>query len=382
MSIPREVSRHRKAIDRIDADILKLLSSRAKEVHEIGKIKQAHEAPIRVPEREKLLLDRLKLLNTGSYSTLAIESIYREIISASLALEAPLRIAYLGPPGTFSHQAALAAFGHSAGLDPQTEFRQIFEEVEKGAVSYGVIPIENSVEGMVYQTLDLLLSHQLSVCAEIYLPIRHCFLTACTDLSQVKTIYTIGQAWGQCSIWLKSQGFDSRHFEEVSSTARAAQMVRKRAAQAAAIASRQAAHVYGLPLYKDGIQDSAGNETRFLVVGFDKPAPTGHDKTTLAFQVEDRVGVLASILNELSTAGINLSKIESRPNRTKDWEYLFYIDVEGHITERRVSKALEKIKKYCTVFRHLGSYPRYRSDPARTPAGRLAKTGTRRVRKG
>lgn len=357
----KNVASHRKAIDHIDADILSLLSRRAKEVQKIGVLKQQHKAPIRSPDRERQLLRRLKSLNKGPYPDAAIESIYHEIISASVALEAPIEVAFLGPAGTFSHQAALVAFGHSIALRPQPDFQHVFEEVEKGSVSYGVVPIENSMEGMVYPTLDALLSRQLSVCAELYLPIRHCFLTRCRDLSKVKKIFSHAQAWGQCSVWLKSHGFDARHFEEVASTGKAAQLVKKAPATSAAIASHEASRVYGLPLFAEGIQDSANNETRFLVIGRDEPEPTGYDKTTLVFQVEDRPGVLAAILNELAIAGVNITKIESRPSRIRDWEYLFYLDIEGHIQEVRIKGVLERVKSHCTVLRHLGSYPRYGS---------------------
>lgn len=356
MSLPN----HRKAIDRIDAELLQLLSRRAHEVREIGRLKQEKHEPIRSPEREHALLERLKRLNKGPYSDLAIEAIFREVISASLALEMPLKVAYLGPETTFSHQAALTAFGHSAELVPQQELSQVFEEVAKGSVQYGVVPIENSVEGVVHQSLDLLVKHPLSICAEIYLPVRHCLLSRGGSLSEIKKIYSHPQAWGQCSLWLKSHGFDYRHFEEVSSTAKAAERARDDATSAA-IASREAAALYALTVQKANIQDSASNQTRFVVVGFDSPARTGKDKTTIVFQAESRVGFLAEALQILARAKINLSKIESRPSRGKDWEYSFYVDMEGHRSDKRVAGALLKLEARSSYFRHLGSYPRYDS---------------------
>lgn len=361
MGLKQDVSAHRTAIDRIDSDILALLSKRAREVKKIGDIKRSTQAPIRVPEREHRLLSRLKRLNKGPYSDTAIEAIYREIISASLALEAPLQIAYLGPEGTFSHQAAVVAFGHSVDLVPQSGFQQIFEEVSKRNAAYGVVPVENSIDGMVYPALDLLMSHSLSICAEVYLPVRHCFLTHAHDLSHIKKIYSHPQVWGQCGVWLRSHAFDRQHFVEVASTAKAAELATKLPKTAAAIASRVAAETYRLPILEEDIQDSVSNETRFVVIGHDHPAPTGRDKTTVVFQVADRVGVLAAILGDLAKAAINITKIESRPSRAKDWEYVFYLDIEGHGEDPKVRKALAAVERHCTMFRPLGSYPCHQS---------------------
>jgi chorismate mutase/prephenate dehydratase len=281
-------------------------------------------------------------------------------------------VAYLGPAGTFSHQAATVAFGHSVSLRAQPEFSQIFEEVGKREAAYGVVPIENSIEGMVYRSLDLLLSYKMGICAEIYMPIHHSLLSRAKDLSRIKKIYSHAQAWGQCGLWLESHGFDHRHFEEVTSTAKAAMLARASSGSAAAIASAEAGRVYQVPMLREGIQDSLNNETRFAVIGFDKPGPTGRDKTTVVFQAEDRVGFLARILRELADAEINLTKIESRPSRVKDWDYLFYIEMEGHVADPRVSETLTRLEKQCPFFRHLGSYPQYRAVSSARASGRMA----------
>lgn len=352
------IREYRTAIDRIDLRILELLSKRAREVKKIGKLKHDHNHTIRDPKRESELLDRLKSVNPGPYPDLAIEAIYREIISASLALESPFKVAYLGPATTFSHQAALLAFGQSVQLAPQPELRQVFEEVSKKMATYGVVPIENSLEGVVHHSLDLLMSHEMRICGEIVLPIRHCLLSHSAHPAKIKKVYSHAQPWGQCGLWLKSHGFDYRHFEEVSSTAKAAELA-SRDPESAAIASREAAQAFGIPIVKADIQDSENNQTRFWMIGFDEPGRTGNDKTTIVFQAHHRVGLLAQVLSVLARAKINLTKIESRPSRVKNWEYMFYADMEGHFSEKRVAKALETVKSKCNTFRHLGSYPRY-----------------------
>ncbi len=350
------IGAHRKRIDTLDANILTLLSSRAKEVKAIGACKAGAGAPIRVPEREFQLLARLRRLNKGPYPHAAIEAIYREILSASVALEAPLSVAFLGPETSFSHQATLSLFGHSLASKPQVELTQVFEAVEKGEATYGVVPIENSVEGVVHRSLDLLVVHPLRICAEIYLPVSHHLLTRAKSLSFIRTIYSHPQAWGQCGRFLASHGFDPHHFEETASTAAAAALAAKDP-RAAAIASKEAAARYKLPILRANIQDSESNETRFVVLGRDAPGRTGQDKTTILIEVKDEIGVLARILNHLATAKINLNKIESRPSRIQGWRYFFYIDMEGHIEDRHVARALAKVEKHCLQFRSLGSYP-------------------------
>lgn len=356
MTQKKAIEPHRKKIDAIDEKILKLLSQRGKEVQTIGRIKQKKGAAFYVPEREAVLLGRLKRKNPGPYSNKAIVAIFREIISASLALEAPLHVAYLGPEATFTHLSAIKKFGISAKFLAQTTLRQVFEEVANHRVDYGIVPIENSTEGVVSHTLDLFMEFSLQICGEIQMEISHNLLAKAKKLSEIKKVYSHSHALGQCRQWLE-KNLPRANLKAVASTARAAEIAAKEK-NAAAIASSYAANIYSLNVLRKHIEDHPNNFTRFLVIGHTPPKRTGNDKSSVMFSMPDEPGVLSKILKIFATAGLNLTKIESRPLRQKTWEYVFFIDVDGHASEKGVADALAKVQKVCSFVKVLGSYPK------------------------
>lgn len=343
-------------IDSVDHDLLDLLSRRADLVHEVGVVKKRDGLQIYAPEREEALLRRLIEMNQGRLPEKSIRAIYREIMSAALALEDDLKIAYLGPEGTWTQQAAIKKFGHSVGYSPQPNLSDVFEQVARRRVSYGVVPIENSTDGAVIHTLDLFVDSPLYICAQILLRIEHC-LMASVPAEEIKTIYSHPQALGQCNNWLLKNFPDAVRIE-VSSTAKAAQIAYEKASEgAAAIGGSLAAEMYGLTLLAESIQDRATNTTRFLVIG-EKPCPsTGNDRTSVLFAIHDRPGSLVKALQAFDQFHINMSKIESRPSKRKDWEYIFYVDLAGHCEDAKVADALEELNKHCSLVKLLGSYP-------------------------
>lgn len=347
---------HRDRIDGIDKKILRLLSERGREVQAIGKIKQQQGAAFHVPEREAMVLARLKSANSGPFTNEAIEGIFREILSASLALEAPLTVAYLGPEATFTHLAAIKKFGVSTQFLPQTTLRQVFEEVVNSRVDYGIVPIENSTEGVVSHTLDLFMEFTLHICGEIQMEISHNLLAKRADLKAIKRVYSHPQALGQCRLWLE-QNLPGADLKSVESTARAAEIAAKEKG-AAAIASTYAATLYGLTILRRHIEDHPNNFTRFLAIGKRPTAPTGRDKTSIMFSTKDEPGVLFRLLKPMAAQKLNLSKIESRPLKKKAWEYVFFIDLDGHIEDKKVAKAVREMEKQCSYLQILGSYPR------------------------
>jgi len=346
----------RKDIDRIDRELLDLLSQRADLVHEVGVVKKRDGLQIYAPEREEALLRKLIEINAGRLQEKSIRAIYREIMSAALSLEDDLTIAYLGPEGTWTNQAAIKKFGHSVNYSPQTSFSDVFDQVTRRTASYGVVPIENSTEGAVSHTLDLFVDSPLHICAQILLRIEN-GLMAAIPREEIKTLYSHPQVFGQCRSWIL-RNFPHADLVEVSSTTKAAQLARDNAAQgAAALGGALAAEMYGLNLLESSIQDRATNTTRFLVIG-EKTCPrTGHDRTSILFAIHDRPGSLVNALKSFDQFQINLSKIESRPSKRKDWEYIFYVDLSGHCEDEKVAEALEELGKHCSMVKLLGSYP-------------------------
>lgn len=356
MANPKSLPKHRQAIDRLDERMLRLLSERGRHVQAIGKIKQKKGDSFHVPEREALLLTRLKKKNPGPYSDEAVAAIFREILSASLALEAPLHVAYLGPEATFTHLAAIRRFGISARFLPQATLRQVFEEVANRRVDYGIVPIENSTEGVVSHTLDLFTEFTLQISGEIQLEISHNLMAKQNRLDKIKKIYSHPQALAQCRRWLEKNMHHALP-KGVASTAKAAQMAAKDRT-AAAIASIPAAGLYGLKVLRKHIEDHPNNFTRFLVIGPRSAGPTGHDKTSVMFSTKDEPGILFKILQPLASGKINLTKIESRPLKNRLWEYVFFIDLDGHAQDKTVAGALAAMKKLCSFVQVLGSYPK------------------------
>ena len=348
---------HRKEIDKIDDEIVRLLGERAQHVIEIGKLKKATDAQalLHTPAREAEILERLCKLNTGPFPNEALRAVYREIMSGSLALEGPLKVSYLGPRATFTHLACIRKFGSSAQYLPATSITDVFNEVERGRADFGVVPIENSTEGVVNHTLDMFIDSNLQIYGEALLEVSHNLLSKCDSLAAVKKIYSHPQAIAQCRQWLETN-LPNVPYSEVHSTARAAEICTEEPS-AAAIASELAGQIYGLKVLKSRIEDNINNYTRFLVLSLKAPERTGKDKTSVMLSVKDKVGALYDLLRPFASHGTNLTKIESRPSRRKAWEYIFFIDLEGHVDEDRVKRALDDIKPRCLFLKILGSYP-------------------------
>lgn len=344
----------RKKIDAIDCRILEELVARAALVHDVGVIKKRDGQEIYAPEREEKLLQRLAQMCEGKLPEKSIRAIYREIMSASLYLENDLKIAYLGPEATWTHQAARSKFGASLEYLPQSTIADVFLEVERGRADYGVVPIENSSEGAVNFTLDVFIETNLKICAQILMKIEHNLLALC-ERSEIRRVYSHPQALGQCRVWL-SQNLPGVEQVEVSSTTRAAILATEEQG-AAAIGSKMSVEVYGLKIVEPSIQDHANNTTRFLVIGRRQSPPTGNDKTSIMFSVKDRTGALFSALEPFHAEGLSLTKIESRPSKKKPWEYIFFVDVQGHSQDEAMQRALNQLDTHCIAIKVLGSYP-------------------------
>ncbi len=344
----------RKQIDTVDGDLLRLLNARADLVHEVGVIKKREGLEIYAPEREDALLQSLAKRNQGRLPEKSIRAIYREIMSAALALEQDLRIAYLGPEGTWTHQAALNKFGQSVAYSPMANFAEVFDEVARRRADYGVVPIENSTEGAVNHTLDLFADSPLHICAQILLRIENALLANCAK-EEIEIIYSHPQVFGQCRNYLLKH-FPKVPLIECSSTTQAALQAAQNP-RAAAMGGVLAGHLHGLAILDKGIQDSATNTTRFLVLSERTCPPTGNDRTSIMFSVRNEPGSLYSALAPFNRFHINMSKIESRPSKRRDWEYFFFVDMRGHCQEPELVSALEELGKHCSFVKILGSYP-------------------------
>ncbi|MBE0598769.1 MAG: prephenate dehydratase [Desulfuromonadales bacterium] len=354
----KDLGQLRQEIDRIDDQMLELLNRRARVVLEVGQAKAGQSRDFYVPSREQAIYERLTASNPGPFPSEAIRRVFREIISASLSLEQPMKVAFLGPQATFTHLAAMQRFGLSAQLVPQKSIPAIFEEVQRGRADYGVVPVENSTEGVVSHTLDMFMSSDLQVCAEVLLEISHDLLSRNGSLEAVRKIVSHPQALAQCRAWLE-ENLPDIPLVDVGSTALAAQMAAEDES-AAAVASEMAATLYGLQVVKKKIEDNPHNFTRFLVIGRRSPERSGRDKTSVMFSVRDEPGILYRMLEPFSKRDINLSKIESRPMKSKAWEYIFFLDIEGHVAEDNVKAAIDELHGYCQFLKVLGSYPKAR----------------------
>jgi chorismate mutase/prephenate dehydratase len=348
------LSEFRKAIDRLDAQIVKLLNERTQRVLEIGRIKLKSGEAIYAPHRERAVLQRVCRLNQGPITDDSLRAIYREVMSAALAVEKPMTIAYLGPEATFTHQAAIQRFGASLRYTSLKTIADVFNEVAKRRADFGVVPIENSTEGVVTHTLDMFVDSDLKIVAQIVLPIQHCLLSR-TRRNRIKKLYVHPQTLAQCRSWLQ-KNFPATEIIETSSNARSAEFA-ARERNAGAIAGLLAAEKYSLPVLEHDVQDNAGNATRFLVLGRQCSPPTGHDRTSVMFCIADKVGALHSALSAFRRFQINLTKIESRPSKRKAWEYYFFADCDGHFSDKRVAKALSMLAEHCVFVKVLGSYP-------------------------
>ena len=344
----------RKKIDAIDARIVSLLNDRAEVSAAIGKEKLKNNQKFYSPHREKEVLDRVKAFNKGKIPPDALQAIYREIMSCSLALEKPLNIAALGQRGSYTNIAARKIFGSQVEYISCQYIGEIFQKVESGECDYGVVPIENSTEGAVTATFDLLVDSELNICRQGMLEIRHNLLSH-KRLDQIKTIYSNSQVFDQCRNWL-TQNLPKAGRIFVASTTDAALMAAQHK-HSAAIASQETSEIYNIPILRKGIQDIAHNTTRFLVLGTQDTAPTGNDRTSILFSIKDKVGALYSMLKPFYINKINLTKIESRPSKKKAWDYYFFVDLEGHRQDPSVKRALHQLEDMCKYLKILGSYP-------------------------
>jgi chorismate mutase/prephenate dehydratase len=357
MELPEDIHRCRQEIDRLDDEILNLLNERSQYVIQIGHLQKQQDssAHLHTPGREAAIVERLMRTNPGPFPSEALRPVYREIMSASLSLEGTQTVAYLGPPATFTHLAAMRKFGGSADYVSVNSIKDVFDEVERGRMRFGVVPIENSTEGVVNHTLDLFVDSPLLIYGEVMLEISHHFLSKANTLEDIKTVYSHPHAIAQCRNWLETN-LPSVNLAEEPSTARAAERC-VNDSTSGAIASELAAQLYGLNILRSRIEDNIHNFTRFLILSQRPAERTGRDKTSIIVSAKDRVGALYDLIRPFSSYGLNMTKIESRPTRRKVWEYLFFMDLEGHQEDDRVKKALEEVKARCLFMKVLGSYP-------------------------
>ncbi len=347
----------RKEIDRIDAEIVERLNERVRLASDIGKVKQKEGAAVYVPTREEEIVGRLKAQSKGMLSEGALRAIYREVFSAARAQQRPTRVAYLGPEATYTHQAALKNFGRSLDYLSLATVPDVFSAVRRGDADYGVVPVENSTEGTVISTLDMLVEVGLTIVAQIHLEISHCLISR-SSLEDIRTVHSKDNALGQCRAWL-ARMLPGRELIDASSTAAAVKYALEHP-EAAAIASREAATVYDLPIQAERINDVMDNVTRFFVIGSHGTSRLGdgRDKSSFVFTLPDNnPGALIKALFPFSMRGINISKIESRPSRKKLWDYFFYIDVNGHREDPILAEAIEELERFCPFLKWLGSYP-------------------------
>lgn len=350
----RKIEQLRREIDRLDDEILEKLLARAECTRQIGVAKSETGHPVYDPAREEAILGRLGEKAGRRLPACALRAIFGEIFSCCRSLEEPLRIAYLGPEATFTYQAALGTFGTAVGYLPCKSIGSVFNAVEKKQAAYGVVPVENSNEGMVNHTLDMFIESELHIVKEVMLPVRHHLLGA-VPLEKIRRVYSHPQALAQCAKWLE-ENLPGVLLRETESTAAAVRRV-ARLANAAAIGPETAARLYGVPVLAGDIQDSSRNMTRFLVIGRHFARPSGRDRTSVLFSIRDRVGALHDMLIPFTSQGLNLTRIESRPTRKKAWEYVFFVDFIGFRDDPAVKKALAELEQMCLFLRVLGSYP-------------------------
>jgi chorismate mutase/prephenate dehydratase len=344
----------RKKIDQLDNSIIELLNDRAKVAMAIAKTKRDEGKSLYSPDRESQVLEKILRKNMGPLGDSALEAIYREVMSASFSMSQALKVAYMGPEASFSNLAALKRFGSQVKYIPCESIPDVFLAVEKGSAEFGVVPVENSIEGAVSYTLDMFVESDLKICSQISLDVSHNLLSLYKK-ERIRQVYSNPQVFGQCRLWLQANlpGVDKI---EVSSTTRAAQIA-KTQKNSACIGSLLAAKLYKLNVLSSGIEDSPHNITKFMVVGKTDVAPTGSDKTSILFSIKDKVGALHDMLLPFKKYQINLTKIESRPSKRKAWDYYFYLDMQGHRFQPRLAKAIRALENKCKFLKVLGSYP-------------------------
>ncbi len=349
-------------IDLIDEELLQLFNRRASCAVEVAGVKRdassdnSDDINFFRPDREAQVISRLKSLNQGPLSDDEIGRLIREVMSACLALEQPLKVAYLGPEGTFTQSAALKHFGHSVTTVPMSSIPDVFSSVESGHADYGLVPVENSTEGVISHTLDMFIDSDLKVCGEVEMPIHHHLATRSQDISRIRHIYSHQQSFAQCRRWL-DQNFPGIERIPVSSNAEAARLANEEN-DAAAICGLPAAEIFKLQICYENIEDLADNTTRFVIIGHQEVGPSGRDKTSLMISTRNRPGALLELLQPLADNDISMNKIESRPAQGGKWAYLFFIDIDGHQQDGDVIKALNELKQQSSLFKILGSYPK------------------------
>lgn len=345
---------YRKKIDLLDAKIVEMINDRAAISHAIGKTKQKQNSNIYSPAREKEVLERIKKLNKGPMPYEVFEAVYREVMSGSLLLENFPPVAFFGSEGSFTYMAAQKKFGEQTNYTPCASIWDVFQKVEQGECGYGVVPIENSTEGAVTHTFDLLVDSDLKICAQVLLKISHNLMVK-GKLKSISKVYSHIQVLAQCRGWLLKHYPLAKTVIMASSTEAAKRVVKEK--NAAAIASSGAAKINGLTILNKNIQDVSHNTTRFLVISKQDVPQTGHDRTSILFSIKDKVGALHDMLAPFHKNNINLTKIESRPSKKRAWDYYFFVDFEGHIADKKVIKALDQLENMCKFLKVLGSYP-------------------------
>ena len=360
---PREeMETLRAGIDSVDEEIVRLLDRRAWLARRIGEIKHQNGLAAYAPARERVVLDRVADLGEGEFPRRGLQAVFREIISSSISLEGRLKVAYLGPEATFTHEAALRSFGSSIELEPQITVAEVFARVERGDVQHGVVPVENSMEGAVTHTLDELMNSPLKICGEVYLPVSQNLISSEASMDRVSLVYSHPMALAQAASWLRRE-LPWASLEDVDSTAEAARRASDEPG-VAAVGSVLAAGAHGLKVLARNIQDARANTTRFILLGREWAARTGRDKTSVVFSVKDRPGVLKDALSAFAEEGINLTRIESRPSRKRAWTYVFFADFLGHPEEERVKRALQSLEEHCPYVSLIGAYPEGSPDVA------------------
>lgn len=355
LSVSEALQSLRLEINDIDKNILNLIKKRSEAVSKVGEVKNSSNTAVYIPEREKQIFEKLKLMNDSKLPGEAIVSIYTEIISACRNLEKPLSVSFLGPETSFTHSAAIKKFGSSVKFIPQSSIDSVFYNVERGFSNYGVVPIENTTEGTVNYTLDRFMDSSLNIVAEVDLKISHSFFSLESDIKNIKKVYSHPQSFGQCKNWIINN-IPNVERVEVSSNSYAAELASKEKGTAA-IGPEISAKKYDLNIVFDSIEDFEHNTTRFLIIGKNKNKISGFDKTSIMFSPEEKVGTLYDALEFFKKENVNLTMIESRPNKKEPWKYVFFIDCEGHSKDETLSRALSELKKTSKV-KILGSYPK------------------------
>ena len=354
---PKDIAYWRDQIDAIDDRLLELLNERARCNAEIGELKAGEDSTVFVPGRELEIFERLEGQSPGPFPASAIRNVFREIISASVSLQRGVKVAYLGPQGTYTHQAALQQFGQMADFLPAATIAEIFEEVERDRSEYGVVPIENSNEGVVSHTLDLFVDSPLTIGAEIHVGVHYHLLSRTGEAARIEAVHSHPQSLAQCRQWLELN-LPNVPQHSTHSTAQAAERA-SRDETIAALASPVCGELYGLAVVRADIEDNRDNTTRFLVISKRAPGPSERDITSLLFSIKrDEVGALYRALQPFAEHGVNLTRIESRPTKAKAWEYVFFADFEGHTRDPNVGRAIEELRPRCDFLKVLGSYPR------------------------